>query len=185
MKRNRWSRTPRKSRRRQMNEVRETCPTTRKAAPGVRGRGRRVSGRAGEAGSQFPESPTSRGRAQSPRPVLPCGDAGLPPDFPRSPQQPLTPDSRLCSPPAAAAAAPARGPRRSLSNRRGRLPARGPSGAADADNLSSDRCPLPLGPLLPLGPSSQATPPRPSRLPYLSSPRLRPSGWRWGRRPAR
>lgn len=138
---------------------------------------------------QFSEKSNSlfkrRGRTLGPGTIFPTGDAVLslgflwsqPPLSPILGSLSLQPFSLLPSRPRPAAlSASAQSPREPL--------VRGPSGAACTRARSSNSCPLSLGPPLSLRPSSQATPRRTGRLPYLPSPRRHPSDWRWGCRPA-
>lgn len=174
-------RPPRKRGRRAMNEVWEARRAAGEEAPGACGRGR-TAGRAGGSASVVRESHgfprTRRGRTR-PRPALPTGDRTAPrgprgAPIPGSPAADATPPSSPFLPRRPDPGRPARG--------RPGPPARGPLGRS---SLLLRQLSLPLGPPLPLRPSSpQAAPRHPGRLPYLSSLRRRPSGWRCGRRPA-
>lgn len=191
IKRNRWSctlRTLRKSRRQYMNEVWETClQLGRRHQESVDVAELFQVG--AETWPQFSEKLNSlfkrRGRTLGPGTILNTGDAVLSLGFLWS-QPPLSPVLGSLTlqpfplprsrPRPAALSASAQSPREPL--------VRGPSGAAGTRARSSNSCPLPLGLPQPLRPSSQATPRRTGRLPYLPSPRRHPSGWRWDRRPA-
>lgn len=87
------ARTLRNSSRREMNEVGETCLTTREEAPGVCRRGRTASSRGWRLGLSSPGDPILPRRDEAgpdPPPVLRIGDTSRPAGFLWS-QHPLTP----------------------------------------------------------------------------------------------
>lgn len=181
-----------------MNEVWETRPATREEAPGMCGRGRTASGRGLRLGLSSPGDPIlprCDEAGPDPPPVLRTGDASRPAGFLWS-QHPLTPQLRIASLSDVTgpttlflSRGPDPGPRRWAHPRgpsglpRPHPPSRRPP-APGAAPLTAIPCRPPAGPPLPRGPSPKVAPRRPRRLPYLSSPRCRPSGWRWARRPA-